>query len=109
MKKLKKAQKIWHLSPITFYNLVLLISVFGMKLNRNWGFGWMENFGRNLNLNLNFPITTPNVYASPSRVVVLNRGAAEPLGAAESSRGAANFWIWLVFTSKMQLGVPPNC
>ena len=25
------------------------------------------------------------------RAVVLNRGAAEPLGAAESSRGAANF------------------
>ncbi len=41
--------------------------------------------------------------------VVLNRGAAELLGAAESSRGAANFWIWLVFTSKMQLGVTPNC
>ncbi len=44
-----------------------------------------------------------------SKPVVLNRGAAVPLGAAESSRGAANFWIWLVFTSKMQLGVPPNC
>jgi len=40
--------------------------------------------------------------------VVLNRVAAEPLGAAESSRGAANFWIWLVFISKMQLEVPPN-
>ncbi len=41
--------------------------------------------------------------------VVLNRGAAEPLGAAKSSRGAANFWSWLLFTGKLQLGVPPNC
>jgi len=44
-----------------------------------------------------------------TKPVVLNRGAAEPLGAAESSRGAANFWIWLVFTNKMLLGVPPIC
>jgi hypothetical protein len=41
--------------------------------------------------------------------VVLNRGAAEHLGTAESSRSDANFWTWLVFSSKFQLGVPPNC
>jgi len=37
--------------------------------------------------------------------MVLNRGAAEPLGATEISRGAANFWTWLVFTGKSP-GVP---
>jgi len=40
-----------------------------------------------------------------SRPLVLNRGAAEPLGAAESSSGDANLWIWLVFTGIFQLGV----
>ncbi len=52
--------------------LVLLILVFGMQLNRNLGFGLNRNksvnrnlgfglklnFGRNLNRNLNFPITS---------------------------------------------------
>ena len=44
-----------------------------------------------------------------STSVVLNRCATEPLSAAESSRGAANFWIWQLITSKLYLRVPPNC
>jgi len=38
-----------------------------------------------------------------SGAVVLNQGAAE------SSRGAANFQTLLVLTSKLQLRVLPNC
>jgi len=40
------------------------------------------------------------------RPVVLNRGAVDPLGVAESSRGIDN---WLLFTSKLQVGARPNC
>jgi len=42
----------------------------------------------------------------PPRAVVLNQ---EPLGATESSRGATNVWIKLVFTLNLQLEVLPNC
>ena len=34
----------------------------------------------------------------PLRAVFLNRGAAEPLCAVESSRGAANLWTLRLFT-----------
>ena len=33
--------------------------------------------------------------------VVLNRGAAQPLGVLKSSRGTTNFWILRLFTSKL--------
>ena len=36
-----------------------------------------------------------------SRPVILNRGAAEPLGAVKNSRGAANLWIWRLFNGKL--------
>jgi len=39
---------------------------------------------------INIQSTSVNEFC-PSMAVVLNRGAAEPLGAVESSRGAANF------------------
>ena len=44
-----------------------------------------------------------------SSSVALDRGAAEPLGAVESSRGATNVWTWRIFTGNLLLGVPPNC
>ena len=41
---------------------------------------------------------------------VFQPGSAEPLGAVECSRGAANFWNWGLFTGKkLQLRVQPNC
>ncbi len=43
-----------------------------------------------------------------SNTVVLNRVAAESLGVTESSRVATKIWIYLVFTNKLQFGVPPN-
>ena len=33
--------------------------------------------------------------------VILNRGAAEPLGAVKNYRGAANLWIWRLFNCKL--------
>ncbi len=44
-----------------------------------------------------------------SKTVVLNRSSAEPLGATEISKSATNFLIFLVFTRKFQLRVPPHC
>ena len=35
--------------------------------------------------------------------MVLNRDAAEPLGAVKSSRGAANLWNWRLFSGKFKL------